>query len=83
VRLLVRNFGVAGVAISSAIAVLFAAIPIVAVGLAFFPAQFPRDSDYGQTLLWLGTVTLGMCSLAALLGAICALISTHRVSRRP
>jgi hypothetical protein len=83
VRLLIRDSAsVPDTAGASAASLFLAAVPIVAIGLVFFPEQFPRDSSYDQTLLWLSTVTFSLCATVGLLAAIAALISKRRSSRK-
>lgn len=56
--LLSRRMTVLKVIGMSSFAICAAAAPIIVGGLAFFPAQFPRDTELRDVLSWLVVATL-------------------------
>jgi CBS domain containing-hemolysin-like protein len=72
-------FSVLGVAAISAIALFTAAVPIVAIGFLFFPAQFPMDTEPEQVAMRIAVELLGLCTVAAIIAAVIAMCAKSLV----
>jgi hypothetical protein len=68
-----RRFSVLSTAAMSGGAVFTAAVPILATGFFFFPAQFPMDTEPEEVAMRVLVELSGLCIVAAILAAVIAL----------
>lgn len=70
--LLSKALAIGTIALRVAVTAFGAAIFVVICGLIFFPAQFPRDSDWDQILIWLLVASTAVVVLFAGIAALSA-----------